>query len=207
MVRARAAVVRSLREEFHQRDFLEIETPMLQTQHGGAAARPFRTHMNAFDIDLYLRIAPELFLKRAVVGGIEKVFEINRNFRNEGSDSTHSPEFTMLEVYEAYGDYNTMATLATELILRATKDVFGTTLVTLADGSEYELGGEWESIELYPSLSQAAGVEITPETTLPDLLAVADSAGVEVDRAHATPGKVTEELWEPFVAGDLYRPA
>src|SRR5690606_20713528 len=100
---------------------------------GGAAARPFVTHMNAFDLDLYLRIAPELFLKRAVVGGIERVFEINRNFRNEGADSEHSPEFSMLEVYEAYGDYNTMAELTTSIIQAAAKDVFGSTTVTLAD--------------------------------------------------------------------------
>ncbi len=110
---------RSLRESLHGRGFIEIETPMLQTQHGGAAARPFVTHMNAFDIDLYMRIAPELFLKRAVVGGIEKVFEINRNFRNEGADSSHSPEFSMLEAYEAYGDYSTMATLTQNLVQTA----------------------------------------------------------------------------------------
>src|SRR5690606_16600563 len=101
-VRLRAAVVRSLRENLQRRGYLEVETPVLQTQHGGASARPFSTHMNAFDLELFLRIAPELFLKRAVVGGIERVFEINRNFRNEGADSTHSPEFAMLEAYEAY---------------------------------------------------------------------------------------------------------
>lgn len=100
--RKRVAVVRALRNALESRGFLEVETPMLQTLHGGAAARPFVTHSNALDIDLYLRIAPELFLKRCVVGGIEKVFEINRNFRNEGVDSTHSPEFAMLETYEAY---------------------------------------------------------------------------------------------------------
>src|SRR5699024_358733 len=116
MVRIRAGVMRSLRADFHERDFVEIETPMLQTLHGGAAARPFQTHMNAYDIELYLRIAPELYLKRAVVGGVERVFEINRNFRNEGADSTHSPEFAMLEAYEAYGDYHTMADLTQELV-------------------------------------------------------------------------------------------
>ncbi|HLS26150.1 MAG TPA: lysine--tRNA ligase [Beutenbergiaceae bacterium] len=206
MVRARAAVVRSLREEFHQRDFLEIETPMLQTQHGGAAARPFVTHMNAYDIDLYLRIAPELFLKRAVVGGIEKVFEINRNFRNEGADSSHSPEFAMLEAYEAYGDYNTMARLTRELVQRAAQDAFGTTTVTLADGPEYDVGGEWDSIELYPSLSEAAGVEITPTTPLPELLKIAESIGLELPTDHLTHGKAVEELWEHFVAPHLYAP-
>ena len=104
--RARSAVVRSLRRTLEERDFLEVETPMLQVQHGGASARPFVTHSNAFDTDLFLRIAPELFLKRCVVGGLERVFEIHRNFRNEGADSTHSPEFAMLEAYEAWGDYD-----------------------------------------------------------------------------------------------------
>jgi hypothetical protein len=145
-VRRRAEVMRSLRAGFHERGFVEVETPMLQTQPGGAAARPFVTHMNAFDIDLYLRIAPELFLKQAAVGGIEKVFEINRNFRNEGADSTHSPEFAMVEAYEAYGDYDTMAELTRSLVQTAARDAFGTTLVTLADGSEYEVGGEWAQI-------------------------------------------------------------
>src|SRR5690606_26323816 len=108
MARRVAAVVRSLRETFHEHGYIEIETPMLQTLHGGAAARPFVTHINAFDLDVYLRIAPELFLKRAAVGGLERVYEINRNFRNEGADSTHSPEFAMLESYQAYGDYDSI---------------------------------------------------------------------------------------------------
>src|SRR5919205_4669734 len=105
-VRQRAAVMAALRAGLTARGFLEVETPMLQTVHGGAAARPFRTHMNAFDLDLYLRIAPELFLKRCIVGGLERVFEVNRNFRNEGADSSHSPEFAMLEAYQAYSDYH-----------------------------------------------------------------------------------------------------
>src|SRR5665811_455516 len=149
MVRLRAAVVRSLRESFHRRGYIEVETPMLQTQHGGATARPFVTHMNAFDLDLYLRIAPELFLKRAVVGGVERVFEINRNFRNEGADWAHSPEFAMVEAYEAYGDYDTMATLPRDLVQTAAQEALGTTNVTLVDGTEYELGGDWASISLY----------------------------------------------------------
>src|SRR5699024_9962560 len=132
MVRTRAGVMRALRDELHQREYLEIETPMLQIQPGGAAARPFVTHMNAYDVDLYLRIAPELFLKRAVVGGIERVFEINRNFRNEGADSSHSPEFAMLEVYQAYGSYDTMAELTLGLVQQAARDAFGSTTVRLA---------------------------------------------------------------------------
>ena len=206
MIRLRAAVVRSLRETFHQRDFIELETPMLQTMHGGAAARPFSTHMNAFDIELYLRIAPELFLKRAVVGGIERVFEINRNFRNEGADSTHSPEFAMVEAYEAYGDYNTMAALTRHLVVTAAEDAFGTTVLTLADGTEYDIGGEWSDIQLYPSLSAACGEEITPATPLERLLALADQAGLSIDPKTAISGKVAEELWEHFVGDTLHVP-
>ena len=108
MVRNRSKAVASLRRTFDDHDFLEVETPMLQTLHGGAAARPFTTHMNAFDLDLYLRIAPELFLKRCLVGGIDRVFEINRDFRNEGVDATHAPEFTMVEAYQAYGTYDSI---------------------------------------------------------------------------------------------------
>src|SRR5699024_3607332 len=109
------------------------------------------------DIDVYLRIAPELFLKRAVVGGVERVFEINRNFRNEGADSSHSPEFAMLEAYEAYSDYNGMADLTQDVVQQAALDVFGSTRLTLADGSEYEVGGDWARISLYDSLSEALG--------------------------------------------------
>ena len=124
----------------HARGFIEVETPVLQTVHGGANARPFKTHINAYDLDLYLRIALELYLKRLLVGGIEKVFEIGRNFRNEGVDSTHNPEFTMLEAYETYGDYNTVATLTRELIQNAAVAAFGGTAVRRADGAEHDGG-------------------------------------------------------------------
>ncbi len=205
VVRTRAGVVRSLRESFHRRAFTEVETPMLQVLHGGAAARPFVTHMNAFDIDLYLRIAPELYLKRAVVGGIEKVFEINRNFRNEGADSSHSPEFAMLEAYEAYGSYDTMAVLTRELIQEAAQAVFGTTVATLADGSEYDLGGAWREVTLYGSLSEALGEEVTPATPMDDLVKVADRLEVPV-LAHYGPGKLVEELFEHLVVPTLHAP-
>jgi lysyl-tRNA synthetase, class II len=205
VVRTRAAVVRSLRDSFHRRGFLEAETPMLQVQHGGAAARPFRTHMNAFDIDLYLRIAPELFLKRAVVGGIEKVFEINRNFRNEGADSSHSPEFTMVEAYEAYADYNTIAVLVRELIQEAAVAAHGSTTVTLADGTEYDLGGTWREITLYGSLSEAAGREVTVGTPMTELTELAEKHDVPV-LGYYGPGKLAEELFEALVVPSLYEP-
>lgn len=163
--RRRVAALRALRDGLERRGFLEIETPMLQTLHGGAAARPFTTHSNALDIDLFLRIAPELFLKRAVVGGIDRVFEINRNFRNEGIDSTHSPEFAMLETYEAYGTYDDSAVMTRELVQEVVQAVYGSLQVTLADGSAYDFAGEWTTIEMYPSLSVAVGIEVTPETS------------------------------------------
>ncbi|WP_342762345.1 lysine--tRNA ligase [Kineococcus xinjiangensis] len=205
-VRARAAVVRSLRNTLDGRGFLEVETPMLQTQPGGAAARPFVTHSNAFDIDLFLRIAPELFLKRCVVGGIERVFEINRNFRNEGSDSTHSPEFAMLEAYEAYGDYDSIGTLTRELVQEAARSAFGSAVVTLADGSEYDLGGEWAQISMYPSLSESLGEEITPATDVADLRRIAAGLDISVDEARWGHGKLVEELWENRVAHTLHAP-
>jgi len=203
-VRARAKVNASLRATFASHDYLEVETPMLQTMHGGASARPFITHSNAFDTELFLRIAPELFLKRAVVGGIDRVFEINRNFRNEGADSTHSPEFAMLEAYQAYGDYNQMADLTQEMIQNAAIAVAGSTTVTWLDGTEFDLGGDWDRISMYESLSAASGIEITPETSVADLKEIADREGVEVHLANH--GKYVEELWEHFVKGDLVRP-
>ena len=203
-VRARAQVNASLRATFAKHDFLEVETPMLQTMHGGASARPFITNSNAFDTELYLRIAPELFLKRAVVGGIERVFEINRNFRNEGADSTHSPEFAMLEAYQAYGDYNQMADLTQELIQDAATAVSGSTTVTWADGTEYDLGGQWDRLSMLDSLNATAGLAITAQTPLDELEAIAKPLGIEV--AHAIAGKYIEELWEHFVKPGLVRP-
>jgi lysyl-tRNA synthetase class 2 len=205
VVRTRAGVLRSLRDSFHRRDFVEVETPMLQTLHGGAAARPFVTHSNAFDLDLYLRIAPELYLKRCVVGGIERVFEINRNFRNEGSDSSHSPEFAMLEFYQAYSDYNGIAELTRALVQEAADAAFGTQVVTLADGSEYDLSGEWTSLTMYGSLSEALGEEITPETTAEKLHGFAEARQIEVDPKLGH-GKLVEELWENLVGDHLHAP-
>ncbi|MGU3646468.1 lysine--tRNA ligase [Microbacterium sp. C23T] len=204
-VLARAKVNASLRQTFASHDFIEVETPMLQVQHGGASARPFITHSNAFDTDLYLRIAPELFLKRAVVGGIDRVFEINRNFRNEGADSTHSPEFAMLEAYQAYSDYNGIADLTQELIQNAAVAISGSTTVIWADGTEYDLGGQWDRLSMYESLSEAAGRSITPETPFEDLVALAGAEGVDLP-PHAIHGKLVEELWEHFVKPGLVRP-
>ena len=204
VVKIRSQVMQSLRKTFTEDNFLEVETPMLQSMHGGASARPFKTHMNAFDMELFLRIAPELFLKRAVVGGIDRVFEINRNFRNEGADSTHSPEFAMLEAYQAYGDYNSIADLTQKLIQNAAQDVFGTQVVKIEDGEENDLSGAWDRISMFESLSAAAGVEITPETPMAELKKIADKVEIEID--HPLHGKYVEELWEHFVKPGLNKP-
>ena len=203
-VRQRALVNSSLRDTFASHGYLEVETPMLQIQHGGASARPFVTHSNAFSTDLFLRIAPELFLKRAVVGGIERVFEINRNFRNEGADSTHSPEFAMLEAYQAYGDYHQMADLTQELVQNAAMAISGSHTVTWADGTDYDLGGQWDRLSLYESLSEHSGTTITPETDISTLEKLAKSLDIEVSQP--THGKYVEELWEHFVIDTLVRP-
>ena len=166
MVELRSAVLRALRAGLYARGFVEAETPILQPIHGGANAHPFVTHHNAQNQDVYLRIALELYLKRLVVGGIEKVFEISKNFRNEGMDATHSPEFTMLEAYEAYGDYNTIGALTRELIQHAAREALGSTLLLRPDG-EYDIGGAWRSKTVHGAISEALGEEITPGTTEP----------------------------------------
>lgn len=207
VARQRIAVVRAVRNALERRGFLEVETPMLQTLAGGAAARPFVTHSNALDADLYLRIAPELFLKRCVVGGLEKVFELNRNFRNEGADSTHSPEFSMLETYQAWGTYDDSAIVTREVIQEVADEAIGTRQVPLPDGTIYDIDGEWPSVEMYPSLSEALGEEITPDTSLEYLLAIADRLDVETprDRGYGH-GKLVEELWEHTVGDTLWAP-
>jgi lysyl-tRNA synthetase class 2 len=207
IARRRVAVVRALRSALERRGFLEVETPMLQTLAGGAAARPFVTHSNALDIDLYLRIAPELFLKRCLVGGFERVFELNRVFRNEGADSTHSPEFAMLETYQAYGTYDDSAVMMREIIQEVADEAIGTRQVPLADGTVYDLDGEWQSIQMYPSLSEALGEEITPETPAEHLWAIADRLELEIprDRGYGH-GKLVEELWEHTVGDKLWAP-
>src|SRR5262249_27214740 len=154
-------VTRSLRETLHARGYLEVETPILQTVHGGAAARPFHTHLNAFDLDMSLRIATELYLKRAIVGGVGKGDAIGRTFRSEGVDSSHSPEFTMLEAYEAYGDYDTMAELTRGLVLDAAAAT-GMSAPTTAAGVEIDLLGPWRSSTVFDLVSDAVGEPVTP---------------------------------------------
>ena len=204
-VKMRAEVMRTLRQVLYGRGFTEVETPMLQLLHGGATARPFVTHSNALDIDLYLRIAPELYLKRAVVGGIDRVFEINRNFRNEGIDSTHSPEFAMLEAYQAYGDYDTVAELTRSLVVSSAEAVFGSTVVRHADGSEHDLGGPWRQVTLHDAVSEVLGAEVTPDTPVEVLRDHAEAHDVELPEG-AGAGEVALELFEKLVEHTLIAP-
>jgi lysyl-tRNA synthetase class 2 len=205
MAQVRATVTRSVREELHQRGYLEVETPVLQTLHGGANARPFRTHMNAYDLDLYLRIALELYLKRLVVGGLERVYEIGRIFRNEGADSTHNPEFTMLEAYEAYADYTTMQTLTRELIQSAAQAALGGLVVRRPDGSEHDISGEWRSVSVHEALSQALGEPVAPDTSAGRLRQLAARAGIELQPGW-TAAQVLLELHEQLVEAVTVEP-
>jgi lysyl-tRNA synthetase, class II len=204
MVRTRATVLRSLRDTLDRHGFIEVETPMLQLIHGGAAARPFHTHLNAFDVPMTLRIAIELHLKRAVVGGIEKVYEIGRIFRNEGVDSTHSPEFTMLEAYEAYGDYDTMAVLTRDLVTDAARAV-GRTVVPAYDGTEIDLETPWRRVTLHEAVSTVVGQPITIDTPDVVLRTVASGHGVEL-RAGWGHGEIVLELFEKLVEHTLVEP-
>jgi lysyl-tRNA synthetase, class II len=214
-VTARAAVLRSLRESFHQRGYTEVETPLLHAVPGGANARPFATRSNALDCDLYLRIAPELFLKRCIVGGVERVYEINRNFRNEGVDSSHSPEFSALEAYAAFADYHDMAELTVGLVRGAVEAVAGGTVARHAGGREIDFGGKWPRITLYGSVSAALGEEITPGTDVPVLAAAAVKLGIPADRGRADgrqkanqadAGRLVEEIFDAIVVPKLERP-
>ena len=205
MARIRSATVRAVRDFWHEEGYLEVETPMLQPIHGGAAARPFKTHINAYDMDLYLRIAIELYLKRLVVGGIEKVFEINRNFRNEGADSTHNPEFTMLEAYGTYLDYNDMADLTQRMYQKAVVAALGTTVV-VHDGVEIDLGlPKWPRITLYGSVSEALGEEITPHTPIEDVRKLADARGISWDPKWGQ-GRLVQEVFEELLEHTLVQP-
>ncbi len=203
--RLRPTVLRSLRETFHNQDFIEVETPMLQVMHGGAAARPFKSFSNAYDMDLYLRIAPELFLKRCVVGGIERVFEINRNFRNEGADSSHSPEFAMIESYQAYGDWRTIADLTRTLIQNAAMAISGSHVVTHHDGRQANLGGQWKEISLYEAISQGVGESVTALTPIEELKKNATKLGIKIDPKWVT-GKLAEEIFEHVAKDQLIEP-
>ncbi|MFI5915224.1 bifunctional lysylphosphatidylglycerol synthetase/lysine--tRNA ligase LysX [Dactylosporangium sp. NPDC051541] len=205
MVRTRSAVSFALRKVLHGHAYVEVETPVLQPIHGGANARPFVTHSNAYDMRLYLRIAPELYLKRLAVGGVERVFEIGRNFRNEGVDATHNPEFTMLEAYEAYGDYTTMRGLVRELILAAAGDAPVLRRDFAGGAQVVDLRDEWPVVPVYTAVSEAAGALVTPDSTVAELRELADKLAIAwLDPW--THGQLVLELYEHLVEGATVHP-
>ena len=197
VVRARSRAVQALRQGLLDRGFLEVETPMLQQIHGGANARPFTTHINAYDLDLHLRIAPELYLKRLCVGGLEKVFELGRTFRNEGVSHKHNPEFTMLEAYQAYADYDVMLDLTRELIQGAATAAFGAPVVR-RDGTEHDISGRWPVRTVHDAISDALGERIDADTGLAVLHRHCDRAGVPYT-ADDGRGDVVLEMYERLV--------
>ncbi|MEV7419643.1 bifunctional lysylphosphatidylglycerol synthetase/lysine--tRNA ligase LysX [Streptomyces sp. NPDC089919] len=202
VVRARSAAVQALRRGLLDRGYLEVETPMLQQIHGGANARPFTTHINAYDLDLYLRIAPELYLKRLCVGGMEKVFEMGRTFRNEGVSYKHNPEFTMLEAYQAFADYDVMLDLTRELIQGAAVAANGAQVARKAgpDGVlvEHDISGLWPVKTMYGAIGEALGEEVDADTEEPVLRRLCDRAGVP-HTPENTRGDVVLEMYERLV--------
>jgi lysyl-tRNA synthetase class 2 len=208
-VLGRSRAVRALRDLLNERGFSEVETPVLQTVHGGANARPFTTSINAYGMDLYLRIAPELYLKRLCVGGLQNVFELGRNFRNEGADATHNPEFTSLEVYQAFADYSVMRDLVHELVLAAAVAVHGSPVArrTTPDGgvTTVDLSGPWPVVPVHEAVSDATGTELTPGTARADVLDVCRRLGVPVPTT-ATAGEAVGKLYEALVESTTTTP-
>jgi lysyl-tRNA synthetase class 2 len=205
LLRVRSDVVRGIREFLHERAYLEVETPMLQAVHGGANARPFVTHINAYDMRMYLRIAPELYLKRLCVAGVDRVFELNRNFRNEGADATHNPEFTMLEAYQAYADYTTMLHLVRELVQHCAFAAHGKQIAVRPDGSEFDISGDWPVVPVHEAVSRALGEEITPDTTAEHLRALLTARGIAVPE-EADHGTLLQEAYDELVEATTVEP-
>ncbi|MFV0430073.1 MAG: lysine--tRNA ligase [Arachnia sp.] len=203
MLRTRAAITRALRETLHEQGYLEVETPQLQLVHGGAAARPFTTHLNAFDLDMTLRIALELHLKRTMVGGADRVYEIGRIFRNEGIDSSHSAEFTMLEAYQSWGDQWTIAELTRDLILAAADSLGSRQIAT--EAGVIDLDAPWRRLPFFEGLSQAAGRQADVETPVEELRRIAEANDVEFDPAWEA-GKLAMELFGELVEPGLLQP-
>jgi lysyl-tRNA synthetase class 2 len=200
----RSRIIQSMRNFFLSRDFLEVETPMMQPIPGGAEATPFKTHHNALDMDLYLRIAPELYLKRLVVGGLERVFEINRNFRNEGVSTRHNPEFTMVEFYQAYATYEDLMDMTEQMFARIAREVTGATKVTY-EGNEIELGGAWRRITLFDALAQIGGVSPKWLADKERLIEFAAAKGITLTKT-GRPGKIITKLFDILVEPKLIQP-
>jgi lysyl-tRNA synthetase, class II len=202
--RIRHATVRAIRRHLEDHGFTEVEGPVLGTIQGGASARPFVTHHNALDLDMYLRIALELHLKRLIVGGMDRVYEIGRIFRNEGISTRHNPEFTMLELYEAFADYTEMMAISEELVVNAARDALGTTVITIGE-TEVDLAEPWRRVRMVDLVASATGVEVHPSQPVDDLRALAERHGVSAAPSWGS-GKIIEELFEGLCEASLIAP-
>jgi lysyl-tRNA synthetase class 2 len=200
----RSRIIKALRDFFDARGFIEVETPMMQPIPGGAIARPFKTHHNALDMDLYLRIAPELYLKRLIVAGFERVYEINRSFRNEGVSTQHNPEFTMLEFYQAYADYQDLMRLTEEMFVALTQAVGERPTLRWGE-HEIDLRPPWRRLGFFAGLSQALGMEVSTETDPARVAQAAAARGITVDAA-AAPWRLWKEVFETLVEPFLVQP-
>ncbi len=200
----RSRMIQALRRTLDSRGFLEVETPMMHPIPGGAAARPFITHHNALDMKLYMRIAPELYLKRLIVGGFEKIYELNRVFRNEGIDIKHNPEFTLLELYQAFGDYNTVMTLTEEVIAAIAEEVLGTTKI-IYQGKEIDLTPPWPRITMVEAVKQYSGVDFSAIRTVEEARKAAESIGVHFEPSHGV-GGILNDIFEEKVEEHLVQP-
>ncbi|MDY3973239.1 MAG: lysine--tRNA ligase [Veillonella caviae] len=200
----RAQIIATIREWLLQRNFMEVETPMMQNLYGGAVARPFITHHNAHDMDVYLRISPELYLKRLVVGGFDRVFEINRNFRNEGIDKSHYPEFTMVETYQAYADYNDMIQQLEDLVGHCAKVITGGTKI-MYQGVPIEFNKPWQRMTMVEAIKNYSGEDFDEVETLDDARALADRLHAEYAE-HDGIGKIMNACFETVAEGNLIQP-
>jgi len=199
----RSRMIAAMRRFLDRRGFLEVETPIMQPIAGGATARPFVTHHNALDIDLYLRVAPELYLKRLIIGGLERVYELGKNFRNEGISTEHNPEFTTLEIYEAYSDYEGMMTLAEELISESAREVLGNTKITY-QGKTIDLTPPWRRVGLLDAVEEATGIAVSSRSA-EEIIAQAREKGIDLPDGLSR-GKLIEKLFEDFVEPTLIQP-
>ena len=201
----RAEIIKEIRKFMNDKGYMEVETPMLTTVATGDAARPFITHHNTLDLQMYLRIAPELNLKRLIVGGYDKVFEIGKNFRNEGMDIKHNPEFTNMEFYSAYEDYNDMMKMSEELISTVAKNTLGTTTITYED-KEINLAPEWKKITMIDAIKEVTGVDFNTINTDEEAQAIAKEKGVQFEDIKNTRGHIINEFFETFVEETLIQP-
>ena len=201
----RAEIIKEIRKFMNEKGYMEVETPILTTVATGDAARPFVTHHNTLDLQMYLRIAPELNLKRLIVGGYDKVFEIGKNFRNEGMDIKHNPEFTNMEFYSAYEDYNDMMKMSEELISTVAKNTLGTTTITYED-KEINLAPEWKKITMIEAIKEVTGVDFNTINTDEEAQAIAKEKGVQFEDIKNTRGHIINEFFETFVEETLIQP-